>query len=153
MSVVVSMRLKEPLMHRLRRLARRLGRTPSETSALLVEEALRRAEFGFIVFRDSPAGRQAYIEGSGLAAWEVVELASRYDMDAVRTARHLHWPVARVQAALNYAAAYPDEIAAAREDNEAYTFELVSRMLPGAERFSAGPPAGGPGSRVKRRSG
>ena len=40
----------------------------------LVEEGLRRSEFAFLDFRDSPAGRQAYIQGSTLAIWEVMLL-------------------------------------------------------------------------------
>jgi len=74
-SQVVSMRLKEAQMERLRRAARRLGLTPSETSARLVEEALRRNDFAFLDFRDSPVGRQACLQGSSLAVWEVVLVA------------------------------------------------------------------------------
>jgi uncharacterized protein (DUF433 family) len=135
MSQVVSMRFQENQMERLQRLARRLGRTPSETSALLVEESLRQAEFGHIDFRDSPVGRQAYIQGSTLAVWEVVSVARGYGMDAQETARHLHWPTYRVQAALNYAAAFAEEIEQAIADNAAYDFEAISRLLPQATRF------------------
>lgn len=142
MTQVVSMRLHEPQMGRLRRLARRLGRTPSETSALLVEEALRRAEFGMIDFRDSSAGRQAYVQGTGLAVWEVVDVAHAYDGNVERTAAHLHWPVVRVRAAVSYAEGFPEEIAAAREDNAAYDAAAVSRLLPGATVFSVDAPHG-----------
>jgi hypothetical protein len=143
MSHVVSMRLKEGQMERLRRVARRLGLTPSETSARLVEEALRRGEFAFIDFRDSAVGRQAYLQGSSLAVWEVVMVAQCYDLDPERTAAHLRWPVVRVQAALNYARAFPEEIDAAIRDNDAVDFEALSRMLPQATQFVAGevPPA------------
>lgn len=139
MSQVVSIRFQNEQVQRLQRLARRLGRTPSETGALLVEEALRRAEFGHIDFRDSPVGRQAYVQGSSLAVWEVVRLAQSYNLDAERTAAHLGWPRLRVQAALGYAAAFPQEIEAAIADNAAYDFEALSRMLPQAQRFVVGP--------------
>jgi hypothetical protein len=138
MSQVVSMRLKEGQMERLRRVARRLGLTPSETSARLVEEALRRGEFAFIDFRDSAVGRQAYVHGSSLAVWEVVMVAQCYGLDAERTAEHLCWPVVRVQAALNYAQAFPEEIDAAIRDNDAMDFEALSRMLPQAAQFATG---------------
>ena len=137
MSQVVSLRLQENQMERLRRLARRLGRTPSETSALLVEEALREAEFGFITFRNSPLGRQAYVQGHNLAVWEVVLVARSYGLDATKTAQHLNWPVHLAQAALNYAAAFPQEIENALADNEALDFETLCRMLPQAQRFEA----------------
>jgi uncharacterized protein (DUF433 family) len=137
MSQVLSMRLQEGQMERLRRMARRMGRTLGETGALLVEEALRRAEFGHIEFRDSPVGRQAYVQGSSLAVWEVVSLARHYDTDPARTAEHLEWPEFRVKAALNYAAAFPEEIETAIQDNAAHDWERVSRMLPEATRFTA----------------
>ena len=135
MSKVVSLRFKDAQIERLSRLARRLSRTPSETGALLVEEGLRRSEFAMIDFRDSPAGRQAYVQGSTLAVWEVAEIADAYGGDAERAAAHLEWPIARVRAALNYAEAYADEIAVARDDNRAYHEQAVKRMLPEATSF------------------
>ncbi len=89
------------------------------------------AEFAFVDFRDSAVGRQAYIQGSGLAVWEVVMLARAYGGDVERAAGHLRWPIQRVQAAVNYATAYPVEIDSAITDNEAYDAERVTRMLPG----------------------
>lgn len=135
MSHVVSIRFQDDQMERLRRLARRLGRTPSETGALLVEESLREAEFGHIDFRDSPVGRQAYVKGSSLAVWEVVKLARSYGMDVTKTARHLEWLPFRVQAALNYAAAFPEEIKEAIADADKSDFTTLSRMLPQAEEW------------------
>jgi predicted alpha-1,6-mannanase (GH76 family) len=73
-SMVISMRLPAESGKRLKRMAKRHGWTPSDASARLVEEGLRRSEFGFIDFRDSPAGRQAYLQGSTLAVWEVMLL-------------------------------------------------------------------------------
>jgi hypothetical protein len=78
------------------------------------------------------------MQGSGLALWEVAEIADVYGGDETRTAEHLEWPVARVRAALNYADAFAEEIAAAREDNRAYDRETVNRLLPGATVFEAG---------------
>lgn len=135
MSQVVSLRLKDNQMERLRKVARRMGRTPAEVSGLLLEEGLREVEFASIEFRDSSVGRQAYIKGSSLAVWEVVMIAQDYDLDAARTAGHLDWPDFKVQAALNYAAAFPAEINDAIADNDAYDFETLRRLLPQAEEF------------------
>ena len=135
MSRVVSMRIQEEQMERLGRLARQLGRSPSETSALLVEESLRRSEFAYLDFRNSPVGRQAFVQGTSLAVWEVALVGQSYGMNPERTAAHLQWPLPRVQAALNYATAFLDEIEAAIQDNEALDFETLSRMLPQATRF------------------
>ncbi|HVC81365.1 MAG TPA: hypothetical protein VNL35_12795, partial [Chloroflexota bacterium] len=112
------------------RLARRLGYSRGETGARLIEEALRMSEFSFIEFRDSIVGRQAYMQGSSLAVWEVVMLAHERGDDPVKTAAHLGWPVPRVQAALNYADAYGDEIEAALLDNASYDAAMIRRLLP-----------------------
>ena len=138
-SRVVSLRLREGQVERLQRLARQMGRTASETAAILVEEALRRGEFAFIEFRDSPVGRQAYVSGSSLAVWEVAMVARSYGGDVARVAEHLGWPAVKVQAALQYAAAYPQEIAAAVRDNDA-GIERLGRMLPSLDIFTVPPP-------------
>jgi len=135
MSKVLSMRVKDEVAERLSRMSRRLGRTASETGALLLDEALRASEFGQIEFRDSIVGRQAYMKGSSLAVWEVISLAREFDMDPERTAGYLCWPLFRAQAALNYFQAYPEEITAAIEDNDSYDFEKLRRRLPQIELF------------------
>ena len=73
-SMVISMRLPAESGKRLKRMARRHGWTASDASARLVEEGLRRSEFAYIDFRDSAVGRQAYMQGSRLAVWQVAEL-------------------------------------------------------------------------------
>lgn len=131
-SVVLSMRLSLDSGRRLKRIARRHGWTPSDASARLVEEGLRRSEFAFLDFRDSPIGRQAYIQGSTLAAWEVVLLLRSYNGNVAAVAKHLRWPEAKVQAAANYAEAFPQEIDEALAENEAVDFVALKRMLPQA---------------------
>jgi hypothetical protein len=131
-SVVISMRLPAESGTRLKRMANRHGWTPSDASARLVEEGLRRSEFAFVDFRDSPAGRQAYIQGSTLAVWEVLFLVQSYKADVSAVARHLKWPEAKVQAAVNYAKAFPEEIEGALSENAATDFETLKRMLPQA---------------------
>ena len=134
-SVVISMRLPAESGDRLKRMATRHGWTPSDASARLVEEGLRRSEFAFIDFRDSAAGRQAYIQGSTLAVWEVLLLFRSYKEDIGAVAKHLQWPEAKIQAAVNYAEAFPEEIEDALSENAATDFNVVKRMLPGTTRF------------------
>lgn len=133
--VVVSMRLPAESGSRLKRMANRHGWTPSDASARLVEEGLRRSEFAYIDFRDSGAGRQAYIQGSTLAVWEVLLLMRSHRADVSRVARHLKWPEGKVQAAVNYAKAFPEEIESALSENAATDFEALKRMLPQAREF------------------
>jgi len=133
--MVISMRLPAVSGKRLKRMANRHGWTASDASARLVEEGLRRSEFGFIDFRDSPAGRQACLQGSTLAVWEVMLLVDSYRKDVSAVARHLKWPQEKVQAAVNYAAAFPGEINDAIADNRTTDFEALKRMLPQAAEF------------------
>jgi len=134
-STVISMRLPTESGNRLKRLANRHGWTPSDASARLVEEGLRRSEFAFIDFRDSAAGRQAYIQGSSLAIWEVMLLVQSYKANVSAISRHLKWPEAKVQAAINYGKAFPEEIASALSENAATDLEALKRMLPQAAQF------------------
>ena len=136
-SIVVSMRLPAESGRRPKRMASRHGWTASDASARLVEEGLRRAEFAFIDFRDSPAGRQAYVQGSTLAVWEVVMLLRAYKRDTAAVARHLGWPEAKVRAAMHYAEAFSGEIGEALAENDAVDAKALKRMLPQAEEFVA----------------
>ncbi len=133
--VVISMRLPAESGGRLRQMARRHGWTASDTSARLVEEGLRRSEFALIDFRDSTVGRQACIHGASLAVWEVMFLVRSYKGDVAAVAKHLQWPEARVEAAVNYARAFPDEIEIALEENAAADIELLRRLLPQTFEF------------------
>jgi hypothetical protein len=137
-STVISMRLPVDSGNRLKRMANRYGWTPSDASARLVEEGLRRSEFAFIDFRDSAVGRQACIQGTSLAVWEVMLLVRSYKQDLTATAKHLRWPVAKVQTAANYAEAFPNEINQALADNDAVDFIAIKRMLPQALEFTTG---------------
>jgi uncharacterized protein (DUF433 family) len=104
----------------------------------LVEEGLRRSEFAFIDFRDSAVGRQAYIQGSSLAVWEVASLVRSYKGDVAAVAKHLRWPQAKVQAAVHYAEAFPEDIKEALAENDAADFTALKRMFPQAVEFVAG---------------
>ena len=71
-------------------------------------------EFPGIGFRDSAAGREAYVLGHRVAVWEVVEVY-REAKTIARTAHHFSWADYLVKCALAYAKAFPDEIAAQRK--------------------------------------
>jgi hypothetical protein len=141
---VIKMRLQKRSGRRLKRMAECHGWTLSAVAARLVEEGLRRTEFAFVDFRDSAAGRQACIQGSSLAIWEVITLMRDYKNDMTAVARHLRWPEPKVQAAVNYARTYPDEIASALAENDSMTFESLSWRLPQAKEFVAPERAGKP---------
>ena len=134
-SLVVSMRLPQESGKRLKRLANRHGWTPSDASARLVEEGLRRSEFALIDFRDSAVGRQAYIQGSTLAVWEVILVVRSLRGKVAAAADYLEWPEVRVRAAVHYAEAFPQEIEEALRENDAADFDSLKKMLPALQEF------------------
>lgn len=136
MSQILSLRLSDQMVKRLDRFARRLGNGMTRTRAgvLLLEEALREAEFAGIEYRDSPIGRQPYMKGSGLAIWEVIMIVRRYDMDAERMAQDYPYPVENLKAALHFYEAYREEIDQAIEDNR-IGYEAMKRLLPNIRLF------------------
>jgi hypothetical protein len=142
-STVLSMRLSLESCTRLKRMANRHGWTLSDASARLVEEGLRRSEFAFIDFRDSSAGRQAYLQGSTLAVWQIMLLVRAYKGNVAAVAKHLRWPEAKVRAAVNYTEVFPREIEAATSENNAVDFEALKRMLPQATEFVSTKPTRG----------
>jgi uncharacterized protein (DUF433 family) len=133
MTRVVSIRLKDEQVERLKRFARRMGKTQSEMGALLIEEGMREAEFAQIEFRHSAAGRQPYLKGSTLAVWEVIMVARDHDMDLEQVARYFQRPTEWVRAAFHYYEAFPAEIDEAIEDNGSLGYQKLKRLLPQLE--------------------
>jgi len=136
--VVISMRLPAATGSRLKRLASARGWSNSDAGARLVEEGLRRTEFAFIDFRDSALGRQACVQGSSLAVWEVMLLLRAYHGAISAVAKHLRWPESKVHAAANYATAFPHEIEEALSDNAKVDLAALKRPLPQAEEYATG---------------
>lgn len=101
---------------------------------MLLEESPREAEFAGVEYRDSAIGRQPYMKGSGLAMWEVIMIAKRYDMNAERMARDYPYPVENIKAALNFHEAYQEEIDQAIADNN-ISYEVMKRLLPNIRLF------------------
>ena len=71
--------------------------------------------------------------------WHVVLINRGYGGDVAKTAQHLSWLPIYVEAALNYAAAFPDEIEAGIKDNDK-GYEELKRILPTLELFGASRP-------------
>lgn len=102
-----------------RRLAAKLGHKPARISARLVEEGLRRRDHPLIELRDTAAGRVAYVKGTRLAVYWLVAAVRRLNGDVEKAANTWAIPVEKVRAALEYAAAFRDEIAADMDDADA----------------------------------
>ena len=133
-SAAVRVRLSQDQAGQLRQMAKRMGRTVSAVGAQLISESLRRSGFPFIEFRDSPVGRQAYIQRSRLTVWQVISLLREYRGEVAKVAEHLRWPEAKVRAAVAYAQGYPDEIEAAIRESDSCDLESLARLFPGIHR-------------------
>jgi hypothetical protein len=104
-----SIRLGEQADLLVRDEGRRSGRSRSVIVEELAEEAAKTRLFPGIAFRDSP--RRAWVIGSGLDVWEIIDLLGSYGDDekvlreshALVTERHL-------QLARAYAERFPEEI-------------------------------------------
>ena len=79
--------------------------------------------------------RQACIQGSTLAVWEIMLLVRSYKGNVLAVAKHLRWAEAKVRAAVNYAEVFPEEIAEAMSENESADFETLKRRLLQAAEF------------------
>jgi uncharacterized protein (DUF433 family) len=119
MSTIMNLHLQEDQVERLARAAQSLKRTPADAAVLLLEEALRERDFPWIEFRDSGYGRQAFLQGTRLAVWHVILIARGLDHDLARIAAYFELPEQQIAALLNYATAFPGEIQAAIDDDEA----------------------------------
>lgn len=133
---VLSMRLSAGVRETIERMARRERRTPAEMAALLVEEKVRERTHPLILFRDTAVGRQASVRGTRLLVWHVMMVARDLEMDPVRVAEHLQWPLSEIQAAFQYTQDYPEEIWGEVEANHAVTFADLQRTLPGVRALS-----------------
>jgi len=137
MSQTVSLRLPDELVSRIDRFARMLGNgmTRTRASVMLLDEALREEEFSGIEFRNTFIGRQAFVKQTGMAVWELIMVARRFEMDAQRTAEYLQLPAETMKAALNYYNAYRDEIDQALADNDIGE-ERLRRLFPNLRVFT-----------------
>jgi hypothetical protein len=114
-----AVRFEPAVLERLRRYLRaRPGLSASALTSRFVDEALRMEEHPGVLFRDGPSGRRAVLIG-GPDVWEVVRVVQSarraepgLDVQAVveLAAGTMGLPHRKVRVALDYWAAYPDEI-------------------------------------------
>jgi uncharacterized protein YpiB (UPF0302 family) len=53
-------------------------------------------------------------------------------------AKHLGWPLGKVQVAIHYAEAFPEEVDEALTENDTTNFDSLKRILPQAAEFTSG---------------
>ncbi len=128
-----SFRLSSDLLAWLDEEASATGMTVSALVTGLLEEGLRIRRFPGVVFRDGPAGRRAGLVG-GPDVWEVIRdvraTSGRGEAKIRRVAADAGLSASQVRLAVEYYAAFPDEIDArlAAEERAAVQLrELVKR--------------------------
>ena len=110
----LSLRVPSEVKFELDQIARRFGTSPATLGADFVAQGVRLTQHPSIEFRQTPIGRLAYVRGVRLPVWLVVETVEDCKGNVRKGARLLRLPVLLVNAALNYAKAFPEEIAADR---------------------------------------
>lgn len=103
--------------------ARRTRRSKSAVVQGFTEETARTRRFPGIGFRGDDAARRAWVIGSGLDVWEIVQMLEEFgSLEQLLAETHLTERAARL--ALAYRDAYPEEIAEAIADNRRPAEEL-----------------------------
>lgn len=128
MSTTVNVQLTDAQSEWLEQEAQRLGMSPSDVIASRVEEALRETEFPYIEFREAYLGRDAFLRGTRLKIWLLINHVRANDGDVVKTAGELEVPDVAVANAVEYAVKYAAEIDAAIAENRAAVDELQAMM-------------------------
>ncbi len=125
MSEVLNARLNTRISRRVRddlsTLARQRHVDESELARTLLDEGIRREKHPGIVFRSTPTGRQASIEGRRLYVWQVMQTVWASDGDVDESASYLGLVPQQVRAAVRYCAEYRDEIESQIDANQRET--------------------------------
>ena len=108
--------------------ARRTRRSKSAIVEALTEEAARSRRFPGIGFRGPDATRRAWVIGSGLDVWEIIE-AFRDFGSMERMLAETDLAERELRLALAYAESYPDEIEEAVAENRR-PLEELRRLYP-----------------------
>src|SRR5215813_1892958 len=96
----ISVRIPEQVKYDLEQLARRFGTTPATLGADFVALGVRGAQHPCVEFRQTPAGRKAYLRGVRLPVWMALDTVDDCHGDAEKAARLLRLPTLLIKAAL-----------------------------------------------------
>jgi uncharacterized protein (DUF433 family) len=97
--------------------ARRTRRSKSAVVEAFTEETARTRRFPGIAFRGDDSRRRAWVIGSGLDVWEIIQMLQDFGSVEVLVAESQLTP-AQVRLAAAYRDSYPDEILEAVADNQ-----------------------------------
>ena len=118
--------------------ARRTKRPKGAIVEALTEEAARVRRFPGIAFRGEDVAREAWVVGSGLDVWEIVEMLDHHGSAKQLTA-DTHLTERQVALAEAYRQSYPDEIDDALAENRR-PLDEVRELFPFVEAFEVEAP-------------
>lgn len=104
--------------------AQRTKRSKGAIVEALTEEAARMRRFPGISFRGEDAAREAWVIGTGLDIWEIIELLRDYG-SVERLVEETTLDTRAVELARAYSAGYPEEIDRALAENRRPLAELL----------------------------
>ena len=119
----INTRVPQRVKDDLAAVSRRRRLEESEVARMLLDEALRREKHPGIVFRATPTGREAAIEGRRLYVWQVIETVRASEGDEQQAAASLGLRQEQVRTAVDYYAEYRAEI----DDIVALAYEEADR--------------------------
>lgn len=120
-----SIRLSEPAEQMLQEEARRTARSKSAVVAAFADEGLRAQRFPGLAFRGEHPRRRAWVIGSGLDIWEVIQMFQDYG-SADRLVAETHLTATQLRIAIAYHSAFPDEVDTAIAENRRDPKELAA---------------------------
>jgi uncharacterized protein (DUF433 family) len=103
--------------------ARRTRRSKSAIVEALTDEAIRVRRFAGIGFRGEDAARRAWVIGSGLDVWEIIQMLDDFG-SIERLADETQLTERQVRLAIAYRDSYPEEITEAVGENRRTVAEL-----------------------------
>lgn len=113
----VNTRIPRRMKEDLSALSKRRHVDESDLARALLDEGLRREKHPGIVFRSTPSGREAALEGRRLYVWQVIETTRASDGNVEETADYLAIRPYQVRSAVDYYAEYGPEIDQLIEEN------------------------------------
>jgi uncharacterized protein (DUF433 family) len=134
MSTVMTLRVGDQAAQHIKKIAQRQKRSLSQIGAQAIEEWTRMESFPAIEFRVLAGERLACLKGR-LPVWQVVMVVQDHEGGVASAADHLGLRTEQVQAALDYAAAYPQEIQELLASN-AEGLASLQRRLPLLKAYS-----------------
>jgi uncharacterized protein (DUF433 family) len=110
-SVHMNFKLKRPLADGLAQYAGRRAMSPTQAATQFILEGLRREQFPGIDFRWTRVGRQPFVSGTGLTAWEMYRIWIDHgrDLKAVRK-NYPHLAAEQINMGEAYAREYLNEM-------------------------------------------